>query len=327
MTSVAYAGQGESAGANAPGFFSRHLREVSVAVAYGLLLAALALRQAGFFENQFFATWVSAAPVLAAAVGMTLVILARHIDISIGSQFAVCAVLSGLLAKTGLPMPAVVVATVLAGAIMGAINGALVAGMGLPSIVVTLATMVIFRESLRWARQGQFVRDLPTGFQWFGLSQHSGQWTVLLGALFVLAAFAWAMRWLAAGRAVYAVGSDREAARLAGIRPARVVFTVFVLMGALVGLAAMLNAVRFADVDPNVGTGWELQVIAAVVVGGAAISGGRGTLIGSLIGVALLATIGPALVFLKVPSQWEKAIQGMIILVAVASDGLYRRAR
>ncbi|MDB5175082.1 MAG: permease component of ribose/xylose/arabinose/galactoside ABC-type transporter, partial [Phycisphaerales bacterium] len=250
MTSLAYAGPRDSVGNSAPGFFSRHLREVSVAVAYGLLLAALALRQAGFFQGQFFATWVSAAPVLVAAVGMTLVILARHIDISIGSQFAVCAVLSGLLAKAGLPMPAVVVATVLAGAMLGAINGAFVAGMGLPSIVVTLATMVIYRESLRWARQGQFVRDLPAGFQWFGLSQQAGQWAVLLGALFVLAAFAWGMRWLAAGRAVYAVGSDREAARLAGIRPARVVFAVFVLMGALVGLAAMLNAVRFADVDP-----------------------------------------------------------------------------
>jgi rhamnose transport system permease protein len=327
MTSLAYAGPRDSVGNSAPGFFSRHLREVSVAVAYGLLLAALALRQAGFFKGQFFATWVSAAPVLVAAVGMTLVILARHIDISIGSQFAVCAVLSGLLAKAGLPMPAVVVATVLAGAMLGAINGAFVAGMGLPSIVVTLATMVIYRESLRWARQGQFVRDLPAGFQWFGLAQQAGQWAVLLGALFVLGVFAWGMRWLAAGRAVYAVGSDREAARLAGIRPARVVFAVFVLMGALVGLAAMLNAVRFADVDPNVGTGWELQVIAAVVVGGAAISGGRGTLVGTLIGVALLATIGPALVFLKVPSQWEKAIAGVIILVAVASDGLYRRAR
>jgi rhamnose transport system permease protein len=327
MTSFASAMPGEFGRTRAPGFLSRHLREISVAIAYALLLASLALRQAGFFQGQFFATWVSAAPVLVAATGMTLVILARHIDISIGSQFAVCAVLSGLLAKTGLPMPAVVIATVLVGATLGAINGAFVAGMGLPSIVVTLATMVIYRESLRWARQGQFVRDLPAGYQWFGLSQRAGQWAVLLGALLVLGAFAWGMRWLAAGRAVYAVGSDREAARLAGIRPARVVFFVFVLMGGLVGLAAMLNAVRFADVDPNVGTGWELQVIAAVVVGGAAISGGRGTLIGSLIGVALLATIGPALVFLKVPSQWEKAIQGVIILVAVASDGLHRRAR
>jgi rhamnose transport system permease protein len=96
------------------------------------------------------------------------------------------------------------------------------------------------------------------------------------------------------------------------------------MMGALAGLAALLNAVRFADVDPNSGTGLEMQVIAAVVVGGVAISGGRGTLFGSLAGVALLGSIGPALVFLKTQPQWEKAIQGLFILLAVASDSLYR---
>ena len=123
---------------------------------------------------------------------------------------------------------------------------------------------------------------------------------------------------------MYATGSDPEAARLAGIRPRRVVFSVFVTMGALAGLAALLNAVRFADVDPNAGTGLELQVIAAVVVGGVAISGGRGTLLGSLIGVALLGSIGRALVFLHVSAQWEKAIQGLIILLAVATDAFSR---
>jgi rhamnose transport system permease protein len=106
-----------------------------------------------------------------------------------------------------------------------------------------------------------------------------------------------------------------------------VVFGVFVIMGALAGLAALLNAVRFADVDPNAGAGLELQVIAAVVVGGVSISGGRGTLIGSLIGVALLGSIGPALVFLGTKPQWEKAIQGLIILLAVASDALYREGK
>jgi rhamnose transport system permease protein len=146
-------------------------------------------------------------------------------------------------------------------------------------------------------------------------------------ALAVFLVFAWSMRFLAAGRAVYATGSDEEAARLAGIRPRRVVFGVFVLMGALTGLAALLNAVRFVDADPNAGTGLELQVIAAVVVGGASISGGRGTLPGTLIGVALLGTIGTALVFLETQAQWEKAIQGAIILLAVASDALYRRGR
>ena len=149
--------------------------------------------------------------------------------------------------------------------------------------------------------------------------------------------FAWGLRHLAAGRAVYATGSDPEAARLAGIRPRRVVFSVFMLMGGLTGLAALLNAVRFSDVDPNAGMGLELQVIAAVVVGGVAVTGGRGTLAGSLIGVALLGSVGPALVFLgpNLPGnfawlakpQWEKAIQGFMILMAVASDALSKRTR
>ena len=118
------------------------------------------------------------------------------------------------------------------------------------------------------------------------------------------------MRYLAAGRAVYATGSDPEAARLAGIRPRRVVFGVFVLMGALAGLAALLNAVRFPQVDPKAGDGMELQVIAAVVVGGSAISGGRGTLIGTLLGVALLGTIGSALFYLDVPASMGQGDPG-----------------
>lgn len=308
----------------------RYRRELSVAAAYvGLLLllgvADLSRGKAGFFQpEQLRALVVSNAPLLVTAVGMTLVILARQIDISVGSQFCICGVIAGLLARAEVPMAAVVPATVLAGAGLGAVNGLLVAGLGLPAIVVTLATLVIWRESLRWAREGEFVRDLPAGFQWFGAGQSAGQWLVVGIALGVFLAGAWTLRNLAAGRAVYATGSDPEAARLVGIRPRRVIFGVFVFMGALAGLAALLNAVRFADVDPNAGTGLELQAIAAVVVGGVAISGGRGTLAGSLIGVALLGTIGSALVFLKTQPQWEKALQGLIILAAVASDGLRR---
>jgi rhamnose transport system permease protein len=224
-------------------------------------------------------------------------------------------------------MPLVVTATLLVGACLGALNGALVAGLGLPSIVVTLATLVILRESLAWAREGEFVRNLPSGFQWFGAGQALGQWFVIGAALLVFLVLTWGMRNLALGRAVYATGSDPEAARLAGIRPRRVVFGVFVTMGALSGLAALLNAVRFVDVDPKAGSGLELQAIAAVVVGGTAVSGGRGTLIGTLLGVLLLGSIGPALVFLGIQAQWEKAIQGAIILLAVASDALFRERR
>jgi rhamnose transport system permease protein len=317
---------------------ARYRRELSVGTAYLALLLLLALAAPRFYQPaQVAALVVKSAAVLVAAVGMTLVILCRHIDISIGSIFSICGVVAGLLAQAGWPIAAVGVATLVAGGAMGAFNGTFVARLGLPSIVVTLATLVIGRESLRYAREGEFIRNLPPGFQWFGMGQALGQWMVVAIAVVVFTVFAWGLRYLALGRALYATGSDPEAARLAGIRPRRVVFAAFVAMGALAGLAALLNAVRFADIDPNAGVGLELEVIAAVVVGGVAISGGRGTLAGSLIGVALLGSIGPALVFLgaSLPAglewlgkpQWEKAIQGMIILLAVAADAFYRDGR
>jgi rhamnose transport system permease protein len=306
----------------------RYQRERSVAIAYLALLGTLAIASPAFYSGDKVRTLlVSSAPVLVAAVGMTIIILARHIDISIGSQFSICGVAAGLLAQTGLPMPLVLLGTVGLGAGLGAINGVLVAGLGLPAIVVTLATMVTLREALRWYQQGEFVRNLPSTFQWFGLSQSAGQWLIVAVALTVWLVCVWGLRYLACGRAVYAVGSDLEAARLVGIRPRRVVFAVFTFMGVLTGVAAILHSIRFADVDPNAGMGLELQVIAAVVVGGTAISGGRGTLAGTFIGVALLATIGPALVFLGTQAYWEKALQGAILLLAVAVDAFQRKQR
>jgi rhamnose transport system permease protein len=299
----------------------RYKREISVAVAYLVLLGILAAFAPRFYQgDKFLNILVASAPVLVAAVGMTLVILSRNIDISIGSQFAICGIVAGLLAKTGMPMPLVGIATMAVGAAMGATNGAFVALLGLPSIVITLATMVIFREVLRWWRMGESVKNLPSDFQWFGLGQGAGQWVIIGVALATFVVFAWGLRYVSAGRTVYATGSDPEAAWLVGVRPGRVVFAVLTLMGALTGLAALLNSVRFAQVDPLAGTGLELQVIAAVVVGGVAISGGRGTLAGVLFGVALLGTIGSALVFLGAEAYWDKALQGAIILIAVASD-------
>ena len=308
--------------------FRRHVREISVAVTYGLLLVLLAIVNPNFFHrNQFKLTWISCSPLIVAAVGMTLVILARHIDISIGAQFSICAITAGLLAKAGWPMPLVAAGTVAAGAVMGSLNGALVAFLKLPSIVVTLATMEILQDSLRLARQGAPITGLPPTFQWFGQGQVVGQWLLLGISLTILIVFAIGMRLFPAGRAVLAVGSDQEAARLAGVRPRRVIFFVFVLMGALTAAAALLQSVRQPRVDPKSGLGLELEVIAAVVVGGTSISGGRGTLIGSLLGVALLSTISPALIFLTRQAYWDRAIQGGIILLAVASDSFQSRRR
>jgi len=303
----------------------RHFRELSVAAALLVVLLALALFAPAFYQAQpLLSLLTREAPTLVVACGMALVIISRQIDISVGSQFAVCSVGAGLLAAKGWPLPVVFLSSVCIGALMGAVNGWLIAGLRLPSIVVTLATMVTWREALRWLRQGQFV-NLPDGTQWLGLSQMAGQWALILTALAILVLLVFATKHLSAGRFIYAVGSDAEAARLAGIRPQLTTFCVFVFMGALVGLAAMMNVVQSPQVDPKSGSGLELKVIAAAVVGGVAISGGRGKLWGVFVGVLLLASISPALTHLHVEAYWEKAIQGAIILLAVVADGVRTR--
>ena len=304
---------------------TRHFRELSVAGALLLVLVALAILAPGFYQPQpLLSLATREAPTLVVACGMALVIIGRQIDISVGSQFAVCSVTAGILAAQNWPTLLVAIAAILLGALLGAINGALVAGLRLPSIVVTLATMVTWREALRWQRQGAFV-NLPDRLQWLGLSQSAGQWLLVGLAIVVLVVIALVMRHVAAGRFVYAVGTDAEAARLAGIRPQRVTFNTFALLGALTGLAAMMNVAQSPQVDPKSGTGLELKAIAAVVVGGVAISGGRGSLWGVFVGLLLLACVAPALTHLHVEAYWEKAIQGAIILLAVVADGVRSR--
>lgn len=304
----------------------RYFQEISVTVTLGVLLLALAVFAPGFYQPQpLLSLATREAPALIVACGMALIIIGRQIDISVGSQFSVCSVCAALLAARGWPLALVVPVSAAIGGLLGALNGALVAWLGLPSIVVTLATMVSLRQGLNFMRQGEFV-NLPPDVQWFGMSQAAGQGTLIVAALLVLVAFGLGMRHLAAGRCVYAVGSDAEAARLAGIRPKQVTFRLFLLMGALTGLAATMNLVQSPQVQPLVGAGMELKVIAAVVVGGVAISGGRGNLWGVFAGFVLLACVSPALIHLRIEAHWEKAIQGAIILLAVISDG-WRRTR
>lgn len=301
-------------------------REVSVAVAILALAAVVGVVAPGYLApDNLRDLFLANVPVLIIAIGATLVILAGRIDISVGSTFAICGVVSGVLAKEGLPVWLAGLGAGLTGGMLGAINGALVAYARIPSIVVTLATMVAWRDGLRWVTQGAWVQDLPRQFQWLGLTQ--GSYPVALAAVVavLLAAAMWSMRHLAAGRAVYATGSNREAARLTGLDTSLIIFSVFVIAGALTGLAALLNAVRFNQIPANAGLGLEMKVIAAVVVGGTAITGGRGTLVGTVLGVILLGAIGPALTFMGVSAYWERAIQGSIILAAVGIDAARAR--
>jgi rhamnose transport system permease protein len=306
----------------------RYQHESSAAIAFLIMLVIVALIAPSFFSLTNLRDLIlSNIPVLLAATGMTLIIIARQIDISIGAQFAVCSVVAGMLAKSGMPIFLVLVATALIGCLIGAINGFFAAKFSIPSIVVTLGSMVALRDSLRWVTEGRWVQNLPPDFQWFGLGQSTGQFLIVLIALSIFLLFGWGLKNLALGRAVYATGSDAEAARLAGIPPPMIIYFIFITMGGLTGIAALLNSIRFSDIQSNAGTGLELKAIAAVVVGGTAIQGGRGTLVGTFIGVALLGTIGTALTFLGINPFWEKALQGAIILAAIASDIVFTRIK
>lgn len=296
-----------------------------VLLGVGMLFAAPSFYSAGNLRDML----LSNAPLLLVAAGMTFVIIVAQIDISVGSLFAVVALASGALAKDACPIVLLPAVSLLMGAAMGAMNGGFIAFLGVPSIVVTLATMVIWRESLRWVSGGAWIEGLPGNFQWLGVGQANGRFLIVAVSVGIFAFLSWASKYLWVARAVFATGSDREAARVAGVPVRNVVFWVFVLMGALTGLASFLNAVRFSDVPANGGNNLELKAIAAVVVGGTPITGGKGTLFGTLLGVMLLGSLGPALVYLGINPFWEKAIQGAIILFTVPLEAFlsHRRQR
>jgi rhamnose transport system permease protein len=301
-------------------------REVTLVLVIAALAAVLAALAPGYFARENLGDlFLANMPVLVVAIGMTLVILTGNIDISAGSIFAICSVIAGIVAKSSGSVMLAGLAACFTGALLGGVNGSLVAYLRMPSIVVTLATMVALRDALRWWTQGAWVQDLPRGFQWFGLPQAAYPVVACVSVVLLQSITAWIMRNVAAGRAVYATGSNDDAARLAGFDTARIKFAVFVAAGAFTGVAALLNSVRFNQIPSNAGLGLEMKVIAAVIVGGAAIRGGEGSFTGTLLGVVLLGAIGPALTFLGVSAYWERALQGAIILAAVAIDALRER--
>ncbi|MDB4915418.1 MAG: ABC-type transporter, integral rane subunit [Gemmatimonadetes bacterium] len=304
----------------------RHAREAPPTAALGIVLIAMGVVAPSFFSaGNLRDLALNNVAVMIVALGMTLVVLTGEIDISVGSQFAVCSVAAGMLAKAGVPIMLVPVFVLALGVLMGALNGLLIGMLGLPSIIVTLAMMVAWRDTLRWTTDGAWIQDLPANFQWFGMSPEAAQLMIMAVGVALATSGAWALRHLALGRRVYAVGADAEAARLAGIDPRMVKFGVFATTGMLVSIGAMLNAVRFSTVPSNAGIGFELQAVAAVVVGGTAITGGRGTILGTVIGVALLGAIGTALTYVGIGPFWVKAIQGLIILAALGGDALFTR--
>jgi ribose/xylose/arabinose/galactoside ABC-type transport system permease subunit len=257
-----------------------------------------------------------------AALGMLLVMLIGQIDVSVGAILAICSTLAGILAKSGVPIPAAALLTILAGTTLGLINGAMVAGFRVHSIVVTLGSLSVFRGLLIYFTQGSWIYGLPQSFLAVGQGTLLGVPNPVLATVAVYLVGAWLLRATAFGRSLFAVGSNADAARLAGINVQWVQVATLSLNGALVGLASFLFASRFGVIQSNAGIGFEFAVITAVLLGGANIFGGSGTVTGTLLGAILSGAVATALVFLGVNAYWESAVQGLFILVAVALDRL-----
>jgi ribose/xylose/arabinose/galactoside ABC-type transport system permease subunit len=302
-------------------------RELTILATLFLLTAVVSFVNPAFLDRQNIEDiLVNSSYVAVAAVGMTLIILTANIDISFGSILAVCSIVAGLLAKSNVPIILVVAITVALGALLGGINGALTAKLKIPSIIATIGTMTILRGMILWLTKGYWVQDLPPDFRLLGTGRMFGIPIPVCAMFVVFGFFIIFLRYTQIGREIYAVGSNREAARLSGINVSRIVLLVFTLAGALIGLATMIYATRFTVIQSNAGIGFEFVVITAVVVGGTNIFGGRGTIVGTVLGVFLLGVTSTALTFLKVSPYWEQSVQGALILAAVVTDTMRHRA-
>jgi rhamnose transport system permease protein len=303
------------------------VRELSLVGVLAVIVLATTLYNERFVNSQNLRDIsLNVAIVAMLAVGQTIVVVSRNIDLSVGSVLGFTALAVGSLFadNPGIPIPLVVVIGIAMGAGFGAINGALVSVGRVPSLVVTIGTLYIIRGAdFAWASGRQVTASqLPDDFLRIGSNSIAGIPILPLITVVVVIVAGFAMRSYRSGRELYAIGSNPEAAVLAGLPVGRRVFWAFVVSGALAGLAGVMYTARFGTVDAAAGTGQELAVVAAVVVGGVAIFGGAGTVYGAALGALLLSVIGSALVILKINPFWERAIDGALLLGAIALDRL-----
>jgi rhamnose transport system permease protein len=301
-------------------------REASLIGVLALLVLGTSLAEPRYLNSQNVRDILLNVSIVALlAIGQTVVVVTRNIDLSVGSVLGISAFATGVLfADHHVAIPVAFVAGILFGAFFGLINGAMVAFARVPSLVITLGTLYVIRGiDFAWAHGRQInAADMPDGFLSIGSSSVLGVPVLPLVTLGVLLVVGQVMRSARMGRELYAIGSNPDAAVLAGIRVSRRVLGAFVASGALAGLAGVLYAARYGTLDANAASGFELNVVAAVVVGGVAIFGGSGSVYGAALGALLLASIRSALVILQVNPFWEQAINGALLLVAIGLDRL-----
>jgi rhamnose transport system permease protein len=297
------------------------------------VLALVIVVGSATIDNHLFLSAANVQQILAGsaiiallAIGETVVIITRNVDLSIGSILGLSAYATGVLYvhHPGIALPVVFLVALAIGTACGVVNGLIVTVARVPSLVVTLGTLYIIRGiDGAWAGGNQVNASmLPDSFNKIGYETVLGIPYLGWVAIIAVVAATYAMRSFRTARDFYAIGSDPDAARLAGIPVGSRVFLAFVLSGAIAGVTGALWLSLYASVDAIAGVGYEFQVIAAVVVGGVAIFGGSGTVLGAALGALLLYTINSALVVVNVSSFWSLALSGGLLLAAIAFDRL-----
>jgi rhamnose transport system permease protein len=310
-------------------------REIAIVVVLLLIIAAATIKTPSFLfsENSWRDLLLTPSILILLAVGEAVVIITRNVDLSVGSTLALTAYLSGRLFvdNPGIPIVVVVLAGLVVGGVLGLVNGLLVALGKVPALVITLGTLYIYRGVvLTWAGSNRInASDLPDAFLNLGTKTVLSIPVLFVVAVVVLAVVGYFLHTARAGRDMYAIGSDPDAAQLYGLRVRRRLIGAFILSGALAGLAGVVYAARYGTISSGAGTGIELQAVGAVVIGGVAIFGGSGTVWGAAIGAVLLVTINRALPILGIQDFWQQAVVGVLIIGAIILDRVLsaRRAR
>lgn len=259
------------------------------------------------------------------SIGMTMVIIMGGIDLSVGSALGVCAIVVGKMLMAGAHPILILLVVMLIGAVIGLVNGGVIASLRMPDIIVTLATMNIWRAAVFALLGGAWITGLPPVFGGILTKKTLGIPNVFILVLLMYVIFWYVMTFRPFGRHIYAIGTNQEAARLAGINVLRTRIITYATLGVIVGIASILYTSRMGSVEMTVGADLALQSIAAVVIGGTAITGGRGSLIGTLAGVLFISVMRNGIVILGVPSLLEKAIIGTLILLSVITDIVLQR--
>lgn len=260
------------------------------------------------------------------AIGETMVLITGGVDLSVGSVAALSGVVTGLLwEKGGLPIGLAALAGLACAALVGLVNGVLVTRFRINALITTLATFSIVRGLAFVLTNAQMNQLTDPGFQWLGRGDVAGVPVPFIVMIILYVLFTLVLRYTPFGRDLYAIGGNPAASRLAGIPARKYVLVVFILSGLLAGVGGLVQSAQLAAATPQLATGLEFTVIAAVVLGGTSLAGGKGTLIGSLIGVFILRTLDNGLILINVSSYFQQVARGAVLILAVGFDQIRLR--